>query len=1091
MKKVSLSVLLHNVFSAKSLNGGKSHSFITSNFIKTLEQLSGFDLDVFLMRATSNPNYPVNLDFSARNIFNLDQSHDIKFKNFNSQLIWYKHLFLKHKKFLNGILLSKKTLDNMILYSSGEKCIKHIDEIEKLYGVTFWSVDCRLLVNKVLLNESNTQYIKTILAENKFKLSEFLIQQLLFKHQVNNFDDFSKNLNKILDDMRTTNDNGYAKFLADGISAYLIPLEFDKKIDVNERSLSPFTVLPLIDQYLLFHRMITDIQIHGRGLSKTELNIVLEICNEIDDKSLKQVVNKKNVEIVDIDSEYKEIIKSYTVGDYHKTLKQIDALKWRKDILSLIEIYAKSHVYLGLEPKNKCLFEKIAALLIDIIKCDRKAIKNIDEFELLAAKLYFNDSSAALLFTLFNLISDNDNKLQISKKNMKKNGCNVTSAHLDFDMNELWTILSVNEKDIPEYRRLKFKEIVNFDSKSLIAHYEDYSKKVVIESEFAKDYSIFLLNSDLLDLCIRFIATNCILNPVSYYFFPVKNVLSRVKENLDEYASIALCILIDIDIKRTNCLTNEFLLESYESLADKMQIERPSEFFLNKGLDSLEKYFLKFVCIPSVLDSDPNFTGTEDLKKERIAIIDLLLSQKEDIDLKKERDEIIDEISFEDIKTRYETGKIFVDIESLKRSKLERYKYYYDTLKDSLLLELKPPEEFTLISDEGNVTAIPAGDTNSLLVELLKELITDFVKNENYGLDKYLSADIRHGIFENQFRSSAEKNQLITDMDSEGNYLISNLIAETYPLINSVISNEIGNAIANFSKRFDTELSKANSWFNVKTTLASESEEGMIDFIISVNMFETFKSKVVIANNFEYFFDACIAFMWDITFNRLKLIKERLHFEFRHNVLDLILTLKHQVDIYRRRSPMIEIQEKLDALAEDINKEVSTVCEWLNVLEYNEEKIYKISSVMLACKKTFFSIHHCEEDAISISFAHDEDDARLSYKEAKPLITSIITALNNAMSYGDKKICIGITTTIHGCIIDIKNIIVEKKGMSYSGILSEIEEKIKKGDSSLNTKEGGAGIYKIYDLLNSIPERFSVEHEIQKDYFILRIMVKK
>lgn len=34
---------------------------------------------------------------------------------------------------------------------------------------------------------------------------------------------------------------------------------------------------------------------------------------------------------------------------------------------------------------------------------------------------------------------------------------------------------------------------------------------------------------------------------------------------------------------------------------------------------------------------------------------------------------------------------------------------------------------------------------------------------------------------------------------------------------------------------------------------------------------------------------------------------------------------------------------------------------------------------------------------------YHDDEPKLSYKEAKPLITSIITALNNAMAYGNKK----------------------------------------------------------------------------------------
>ncbi|HFM5348637.1 TPA: hypothetical protein ACG6GG_005090, partial [Escherichia coli] len=104
-----------------------------------------------------------------------------------------------------------------------------------------------------------------------------MLQQLLFKHQVHNFDDFSKNLIKILDDMRTTQDNGYARNLADGISSFLIPLEFDKNIDLKNRTLAPFTNLPLIDQFIIFQRTISDLQLHGNGLRNSELSLIAEI----------------------------------------------------------------------------------------------------------------------------------------------------------------------------------------------------------------------------------------------------------------------------------------------------------------------------------------------------------------------------------------------------------------------------------------------------------------------------------------------------------------------------------------------------------------------------------------------------------------------------------------------------------------------------------------------------------------------------------------------------------------------------------------------------------------------------------------------
>ncbi|WP_407215023.1 hypothetical protein [Escherichia coli] len=122
---------------------------------------------------------------------------------------------------------------------------------------------------------------------------------------------------------------------------------------------------------------------------------------------------------------------------------------------------------------------------------------------------------------------------------------------------------------------------------------------------------------------------------------------------------------------------------------------------------------------------------------------------------------------------------------------------------------------------------------------------------------------------------------------------------------------------------------------------------------------------------------------------------------------------------------------------------------------------------------------------------YHDDEPKLSYKEAKPLITSIITALNNAMAYGNKKIFISIKPEEKSWKITIRNLIIETKNRTTNQILQEIDDKIKRGDNSLNIKEGGAGIYKIYDLLCSLPQRFNVNHCIQNNEFILNIEIKK
>ncbi|HBK1165682.1 TPA: hypothetical protein H3L31_005076, partial [Escherichia coli] len=223
----------------------------------------------------------------------------------------------------------------------------------------------------------------------------------------------------------------------------------------------PFTNLPLIDQFIIFQRTISDLQLHGNGLRNSELSLIAEINSFIKNNYLNNILDGRERNIENIDEHYKSVIRRYTIGDYTGCISEINSVRTQKTILPLIEIYAKSHVYLDKKISDSCIFNKLTNWLIAIIKCDRRAGKYIDEFELLASKIYFNSNSSSLFFTLYNLISDNHNKLNISRINLTKNGSFVTSLHLNITIKELWTELGIKENEIPKYRLFKFKDLAN------------------------------------------------------------------------------------------------------------------------------------------------------------------------------------------------------------------------------------------------------------------------------------------------------------------------------------------------------------------------------------------------------------------------------------------------------------------------------------------------------------------------------------------------------------------------------------------------------------------------------------------------------
>ncbi|TOH65079.1 hypothetical protein, partial [Vibrio parahaemolyticus] len=111
---------------------------------------------------------------------------------------------------------------------------------------------------------------------------------------------------------------------------------------------------------------------------------------------------------------------------------------------------------------------------------------------------------------------------------------------------------------------------------------------------------------------------------------------------------------------------------------------------------------------------------------------------------------------FDGLKTKFDTSKIFVDVDAIKNEKFERYKFLYELYQDAITTEpsISLEDEYTVIDDYNNEkTVVPSSNKTDVLSQIYREIVNDFVCNENYGLDKYLSADIRHGIFVSQIRS--------------------------------------------------------------------------------------------------------------------------------------------------------------------------------------------------------------------------------------------------------------------------------------------------------------------------------------------------
>ncbi len=1089
--KRSINSSLAQIFSYRS-KVEANEEFITTLFaLAALKDFKGIELDEFCRKLFMDSRLPELIRFTYKDKNKFCNLNSIKFEDKNSELTWFNHLFNYNHQIINHFVEYKNIIEVEILNSNAINAELALDKLNSLAGYSFWEVEMRSNIKKYIKNESNSKYISELRSSSDSVVVDFFLQQLLFKHQSKRFTTFSKNLVSIIDEMRDSPGDIIACHYADFYSSYLLPLEFDKRIPIDNRRLWPCTNLSCIDQYLVFKRYLTDKTNHGSGLDKREMSVVNNLLKKIKDEELESIIRLNTGIKESCNEKIAKCINNYTKGNYLKSYELIsEYIRESSNYTSLVEILARSKIYLN-EKKSHTIFENIANNFASILVCESNSTTKFIEIENFATSFCHSKICSSLLFHLYGLIRNNEYKKSISEKTCKL----LMSYSTPYMNNDHITFNEDNKIEIPKYRKIKYRDIENLSEKEIENHYSEYEKNVVIYSDYIKDRSNYLMKNEKYLECANFIVDKYIENNLNYQFLPIKELIFLLEDCDNQETTIDIPILYTIYSKNISKNKDEDKSEVYDDYISIYDTHLPSLIFnVPEAITEKTAYFLKNVSVISNMDSSIEFESTEDIKKERVAILEILKNSKFNDDLiNSERESLLDEISFDELKAKFDNSKIFVDVDAIKNEKFERYLFLYQLYQDAKINDINFGSEdgYTIIEEtQDGASVVPSSNTTDVLSQIYREIVKDFVLDENYGLDKYLSADIRHGIFVSQIRSGIEKYNIITDVDESGSYKSNTIVEEKYPLLISDIKSKIIEDISSFSRDFDRTIIKANLMFTVVTD-RNENKNGLFDFSAHLERINELKETIDASSNFEQFFDNLIEFMWNITIESLKNVKTNINEDLKSELITCIDKFESSITNHKRSVPLKEIFDAISLMKASVVEELDRVTSWLNITEMNENSIFSIRSVVFACSKTFESIFSNKYFELDVNDSL-EQDVLLTYKEAKPLMTSVITALDNAITHGGGKVSLSMHPMKNQTEIIIRNNLTSPLPHSLEYLRELVKIKLSDRNIGLARKEGGSGLYKIFNLLKVSSTKFNLDVKITDDrFFILSIGIVK
>lgn len=357
--------------------------------------------------------------------------------------------------------------------------------------------------------------------------------------------------------------------------------------------------------------------------------------------------------------------------------------------------------------------------------------------------------------------------------------------------------------------------------------YDDVVKSILV-------YQILEGNQDLQRLAL--FTSELLLKDVSYsYVLPLARSFSgrwRKFEEIEDKLSLTMCFYaVHISTPSRASLRN--LRYSWKDALRHLGVEKPSEIQIDQATDEISKiiFFLVHTCTIEVMETHGAFEKTKDVEVE-IGKVYANLSkydvEREDV-YRQQILAITTKHKVEEAIKQMDRSRIFVDVgmlmtwaENNLSDSLNQFKAVvnqeYSNAMDALqvysdMISTTPDAE----EEKSIVVLVASQESNHILVNIIDELRSNYLNNNDYGLDAYLSMRVRHGSFSGHLRSPLQNHNLIAYLDEDNSYSFLPLWLNES---DAKAVSAVHDVMFNFSNKFDMLMDDF-----IKNRLRIRSEE--------------------------------------------------------------------------------------------------------------------------------------------------------------------------------------------------------------------------------------------------------------------------
>lgn len=541
-------------------------------------------------------------------------------------------------------------------------------------------------------------------------------------------------------------------------------------------------------------------------------------------------------------------------------------------------------------------------------------------------------------------------------------------------------------------------------------------------------------------------------------------------------------------------------------------IVRPSEMHIFEGKYNKKMlvYFLRNVCTTKIMDDALCiFNNTQERDQERVEICNLLthLDAEESKEYENEIREITQKLMINKELKIIDESRIHVNVDGIRdrlvnaegagnrfdkslKNDFQRYLFYRDE-KSQQWMQFLHGEEASFDKYTQLITTI-----ERLCVDLVLKIRDAFVSSDEYGLNGYLSLNIRHNTLDDELRSPLHKSMLYVKRDSSKNEYI---IHEHWKkLLSEENVNSLQKVLGDFHITTEAILSKLKRDY-IQISTETKRTKGIFDYTIYEGDIKnlSFMSKKV--KTFEDFFDKVIDYLWMITEENLLNIKKIIQLEIKQDYLNAFTELKNNIGGIGNKRVSQQLLRKINEAEIDMQNVLDRICHWFQRSNESKHSDFDLMFAFNLGLQTVVNMHPekhfvvdelapTESDKISGAYMKSFDGIFYNlfdniYKKATPRSSDGAIRIGYALKNTNGKIRIYIEND-YDCTGDMTEAVnrVEEARRLY-----ETGEFVKKADD-----EGGTGIPKICKIicyeLNHIPViNFGFINE--KNIFYMEIII--